>query len=62
MITELLTTLKSDILQEIAKGTTGTVPNTHFAHQGVPNRPSAYQGAHNTPSTHQTVPNSLFEH
>uniref|UniRef100_A0A2N9ECS3 Uncharacterized protein n=1 Tax=Fagus sylvatica TaxID=28930 RepID=A0A2N9ECS3_FAGSY len=61
MITELLTTLKSDILQEIAKGTAGTVPNTHFAHQGVPNRPSTYQGVHNTPSTHQTVPNSPFD-
>jgi hypothetical protein len=62
MITELLTTLKSDILQEIAKGIAGTVPNIHFTHQGVPNRPSAYQGVHNIPSTHQTVPNSPLEH
>ena len=62
MIIELLTTLKSDILQEIAKGTAGTVPNAPFAHQGVPNTPSTHQGVHNTPSTHQAVPNSPFKH
>ena len=45
MITELLTTLKSDILQEIVKSTTGMVPNIPFAHQEVPNTPSTHQGS-----------------
>uniref|UniRef100_A0A2N9F5C2 Uncharacterized protein n=1 Tax=Fagus sylvatica TaxID=28930 RepID=A0A2N9F5C2_FAGSY len=72
MITELLTTLKSNILQEIAKGTTPLVPNTPFAqqedintlstHQGVHNTPSTNQGVHNTPSTHQSVHNTPSTH
>ena len=62
MITELLTTLKLDILQEIAKGTTPLVPNTPFAQQEDTNTPSTHQGVHNTPSTHQAVPNSPFKH
>uniref|UniRef100_A0A2N9EEQ5 Aminotransferase-like plant mobile domain-containing protein n=1 Tax=Fagus sylvatica TaxID=28930 RepID=A0A2N9EEQ5_FAGSY len=62
MITELLTTLKSDILQEIAKGTTPSVPNTPFAQQGDPNTPSTHQGVHNTPSTNQGVHNTPSTH
>jgi hypothetical protein len=62
MVTELLKTLKSDILQEIMKNTAGTVPNTPFAHLGVPTTPSIHQGVHNTPFTHQAVPSSPFEH
>ena len=62
MITELLTTLKSDILQEIAKGTAGTVPNTPFTQQGDPNTPSTHQRVHNTPSTNQGVHNTPSTH
>jgi hypothetical protein len=62
MITELLTTLKSDILQEIAKGSTPSVPNTPFAQQGDPNTPSTHQGVHNTPSTNQGVHNTPSTH
>ena len=62
MITELLTTLKLDILQEIAKGTTPLVPNTPFAQQEDTNTPSTHQGVHNTSSTNQEVHNTPFTH
>ena len=62
MITELLTTLKSDILQEIAKGTAPSVPKTPFAQQGDPNTPSTHQGVHDIPSTNQGVHNIPSTH